>query len=141
MSSEKWMIHQDKASPSTSREERSDLDQWEQQDTGLSASDQRKSRSTRKADDLFLDYLKIENTTLREEKISLNILKIFIELFCLRKRIPLKDLIEGIERMIIVGVLSHFHWSQKKAAAFLGVKYTTLNEKIKRYNIRIKKKA
>jgi len=141
MSSEKSMMHQEKANQVFDSEEFSELDKWEEQELGFPYNDEEKRRQTRRVDDLFHNYTRIENSSLWEERYRLNILRIFIEYFCMKKRIPLKDLLEGIERMIIVRVLSHFDGNQKIAAAFLGVKYTTLNEKIKRYNISTIKKV
>lgn len=93
----------------------------------------------RNADQLFFNYSRLENPALWESKFRLNILKIFIEYFCIRKRVPFKDLMNSVERMIIVRTLSQFDGNQRKAAEFLGLKHTTLNEKIKRYNIRVQK--
>ena len=51
-----------------------------------------------------------------------------------------KELIGNVEKSILIRTLSQFNGSQKSAAKFLGIKYTTLNEKLKRYNIRFDKK-
>ncbi len=53
--------------------------------------------------------------------------------------LPLKDVIEELEKKVIVQVLSEVEGNQKDAAKILGMKYTTLNEKLKRYGIRIKR--
>jgi len=55
------------------------------------------------------------------------------------KQIPLKDVIEELEKQIILCVLNEVEGSQKDAAEILGTKYTTLNEKLKRYGIRVKR--
>ncbi|MBW2035667.1 MAG: hypothetical protein JRI94_19220, partial [Deltaproteobacteria bacterium] len=39
------------------------------------------------------------------------------------------------EKRLIIGVLSRVNGSRKKAAGLLGIKYTTLHEKLKKYNI------
>lgn len=99
-----------------------------------------KRQKDRKADGLFFNYSRLDNVSLWEERFRLNILKIFIEYFCIGKRVPLKDLIYNVERMVIIRALSQFEGNQRKTAKFLGIKHTTLNEKVKRYNIRIHKK-
>jgi tetratricopeptide (TPR) repeat protein len=53
--------------------------------------------------------------------------------------IPLKDVIDELEKKVIVQVLSEVEGNQKDAAKILGMKYTTLNEKVKRYGIRVKR--
>jgi transcriptional regulator with GAF, ATPase, and Fis domain len=44
-----------------------------------------------------------------------------------------------VERSIIIRTLAIVDGCQKDAAKVLGLKYTTLNEKVKKYKIRIKK--
>jgi DNA-binding protein Fis len=46
---------------------------------------------------------------------------------------------DNVEKSIIVNVLSKVQGNQKEAAKVLGIKYTTLNEKLKRYRIRFQK--
>lgn len=53
--------------------------------------------------------------------------------------IPLKDVIGELEKKVIVQVLSEVDGNQKDAAETLGMKYTTLNEKLKRYGIRVRR--
>ncbi len=53
--------------------------------------------------------------------------------------LDLKDFIQKIERGIIVQTLSLVQSNQKAAARLLGLKHTTLNEKIRRYGIRFRK--
>lgn len=54
--------------------------------------------------------------------------------------IPLKEMIDGLERNVILSALNKVNGNQKYAAEILGVKYTTLNEKIKKYNVRFRTK-
>lgn len=63
---------------------------------------------------------------------------LFIEYFFLSSGVPLKELIDGLERNIILRTLHKVNGNQKKAAKILKIKYSTLNEKIKRYNIRFR---
>lgn len=53
--------------------------------------------------------------------------------------VPLKAVIGELEKKVIVDILSKVNGNQKNAAKILGMKYTTLNEKVKRYQIRVRK--
>jgi DNA-binding NtrC family response regulator len=63
----------------------------------------------------------------------------FIDYFFLSHNMPLKELIDGLEKLIILRTLHEVNGNQKKAANVLKMKCSTLNEKIKRYNIRFRK--
>ena len=63
----------------------------------------------------------------------------FVEFFCREKPVFLKDLMDQIERCVIYRVLCMTRGNQKQAAMALGIKYTTLNEKLKKYGIRLQK--
>lgn len=54
------------------------------------------------------------------------------------KRVPLKELMMRMERHIIVRTLNKVDGNRRMAAEILGIKYTTLHEKIKIYDIRFK---
>jgi len=49
--------------------------------------------------------------------------------------LPLKKLILHVEVRLILSSLERTKGNQKEAARILGVRYTTLHEKMKRYNI------
>jgi DNA-binding NtrC family response regulator len=49
----------------------------------------------------------------------------------------LKSLVREFERRLIVHALEQHHGHQRRAAASLGVRPTTLNEKMKRLGIRV----
>jgi DNA-binding NtrC family response regulator len=51
------------------------------------------------------------------------------------------DILEDIERRIIVDKLEHCNWNQTDAAEQFRIPLSTLNQKIKRLNIEIKKRA
>ena len=51
--------------------------------------------------------------------------------------VALKDLVQEFEKNIITAALKKTKWHQKKAASLLRVNPTTLNEKLKRMNIKI----
>ncbi len=80
----------------------------------------------------------------RKELFRENLLKdklfwLFIEYFFLNSNTPLKELIDGLEKSIILRTLHEVNWNQKEAANILKMKCSTLNEKIKRYDIRFRK--
>ena len=51
------------------------------------------------------------------------------------------DLMEEIERRIISDRLERCHWNQTEAAEYFKIPLSTLNQKIKRLNIEVKKRA
>lgn len=66
-------------------------------------------------------------------------LQLFFEYFVINKRTPLKKLMMRIERDIIVKTLNKVEGNRIEATEILGIKNTTLHEKIKRYDIRLKR--
>ena len=70
-----------------------------------------------------------------------DVLDFFVDYICMNDRIDLKEVLEELERTILIKILSKFNGNQKDAAKFLGIKYTTLNEKVKKYNIHFRKEA
>lgn len=75
-----------------------------------------------------------------QEKISIDLLSHFLEYFCFEQKIPLRKLLLTVEKNILLRVLSRCNGNQKEAAKILGMNYTTLNEKIKRYGIRFQRR-
>ena len=67
--------------------------------------------------------------------------KSYIIMNCSKKSIPLKKLMDNLEKLIIDSALQVSCGSQKKAAAILGVKQTSLCEKIKKLKIVKRKKS
>ncbi len=55
------------------------------------------------------------------------------------RRFPLKELMDKLEQMIIISALEKFEGNQKKTADFLGLRPTTLNEKMKKHTIFLRK--
>lgn len=90
-------------------------------------------------DDLFFDYSDIANFAFGEERFRSNLFRLFVEYFSMSRRFPLRELIGTLEKSIIMRALSKFNGNQKEAAKFLGVKYTTLNEKVKKHHICFRK--
>jgi len=71
----------------------------------------------------------------KEETLKREVLTLFIEYFCIKQRVPLKEFMKHLEKNILMRALSRFNGNQKEAAKFLGVKHTTINQKVKKYNI------
>lgn len=65
--------------------------------------------------------------------------KTYIIINCSHSPIPLKQLMNNIEKSIIHSALHVSRGSQKKAAQILGVKQTALCEKMKKLNIKSKR--
>jgi len=107
------------------------------------------SRSSRKSRPNFLEEWrkrgkvipgKIEKESIyKKDKLKMEIFDLFVELFCLDSPLLLKGLLDDVEKSIIIKILSKVEGNQKEAARLLGIKYTTLNEKVKRYKIRFQK--
>lgn len=60
---------------------------------------------------------------------------LFIEYYFLTSSINLKEFMSSVEKEIIQKTLNKVKGNQRKAAKILGLKYRTLNEKVKRYQI------
>jgi transcriptional regulator with GAF, ATPase, and Fis domain len=79
-------------------------------------------------DDLFEEF-----------KLKKEIYWLFIEYFFTSSSVPLKKFIEYVEKNIILRTLSTANGNQAKAARILKTRNTTLNQKIKKYKIHIRK--
>ncbi len=75
----------------------------------------------------------------KERTFRKEVFELFVEYFCVHQKVPFKDLICTVEKSLILRALSECNGNQKSAAKYLGMKYTTLNEKLKRYNIQFNK--
>ena len=67
------------------------------------------------------------------------VVKFFIENLYLNNGQSLKHFLEYIEEFIINRALIACNGEQRKTARLLGLKYTTLHQKLKKYKINIKK--
>jgi len=86
-------------------------------------------------DKLSLDFLDERE----KGEFDMKIFKLFIKYFSSNQRVPLKELMDLVERSILIRTLSQLNGNLKNAANLLGLKYTTLHEKMKKYNIRFRK--
>jgi len=64
---------------------------------------------------------------------------LFVDLLCGARPILLKEVLDGIEKRVIIRSLWMAGGNRKQAAGILGIKYTTLHEKLKRHGIRAEK--
>ncbi len=67
------------------------------------------------------------------------VFNLFVESLCRERPILLKELMDRIEKDIIIRSLRMADGNQKQAAGILGVKYTTLHEKLKKFGISFRK--
>lgn len=87
-------------------------------------------------DELDLDSLnKREKTLLRE-----NIFRLFISYCCADDELCLNKIIKQTEKALIMKALFRSNGYISGAATALGVKYSTLCEKVKRYDIHFEKR-
>ena len=73
------------------------------------------------------------------KSVALEFFNPVIERFTQEELFPLKNLVSIFERAVLIKVLSRFNGNQKKAADYLGLKLTTLSEKIKKHGILFRK--
>jgi len=59
-----------------------------------------------------------------------------LEYFFISQRRPLLEILNILEKAILIKALSRVNGNQTHAAKFLGIKNTTLHHKIKKYNIK-----
>jgi len=105
----------------------------------LSVKDHPKEE-TKVFEDLFKKFLKNRRIE-RSDSSEHDLLIEFIEHFCVKNDIPFQALMDQLERSFLVRILSEMNGNQKATSEVLGIKPTTLYEKIKRYNIRFKKSS
>jgi len=75
----------------------------------------------------------------KRTKLERAIMNFFVEYFYMNENARLREFMESLERAVLIKMLAKFNGSQKNTAAFLGINLTTLNQKIKRHNIRFQK--
>jgi DNA-binding NtrC family response regulator len=57
---------------------------------------------------------------------------------CSNGNVSLKEFIDELERRLIIQTLFRANGNRREASELLGIKYTTLHEKLKKHNIRFK---
>ena len=76
-----------------------------------------------------------------EEEGGMGFYDLFIEFVCRQEPLILKDILDDLEANIIRRVLEKENGNIRRAASTLGIKYTTLFEKIKKHNIQLLKSS
>jgi DNA-binding NtrC family response regulator len=76
-----------------------------------------------------------------EEEGGMGFYDLFIEFVCRQEPLILKDILDDLEANIIRRVLEKENGNIRRAASTLGIKYTTLFEKIKKHNIQLTKRS
>ena len=86
-------------------------------------------------DELDLDVLsRTEKAYLKE-----SIFRLFVGYCCADREMSLSEVIHQTEKALIMKALIRFNGSIVEAADALGLKYTTLYEKVRRYDIHFEK--
>ena len=74
-----------------------------------------------------------------QKDLTSEILDQFLEIFSNGRDVSLANIMINFEKAILMRALSQFHGNLKKTSIFLGIKYTTLHQKMKKHNIYIRK--
>ena len=61
------------------------------------------------------------------------------DMFFTQEGAPLPEIMADMEKSILLRTLDRFNGNLKDTACFLGIKYTTLHQKMKKYNICFRK--
>jgi transcriptional regulator with AAA-type ATPase domain len=81
----------------------------------------------------------LRNSGFEEDLVRLrfeqDVLHVFIEHARLNNGPHLRQFLENMEKTILCRLLERFNGSQKTTAKYLGIKYTTLHEKVKKHHI------
>ena len=96
-------------------------------------------KDLKRIQETIIDSKDGEDVHSKKHRLKGKLFWLFMEYFFESSNIPLKNFMGKIEKNIILRTLYRVNGEQKKAAEILGLKYTTLNEKIKKYRIRIQK--
>lgn len=106
----------------------------------LAEEKQERSEAESEFSDFRSSYENKREGLYKESRLDERLFCLFIEYFFLSSGVPLKKLMEIVEKNIIIRTLSKVNGNQKRASRVLGVKHTTLNEKIKKYKIHLSKR-
>jgi len=86
-------------------------------------------------------YATHDEQPLSKEVLLEILLDAVLDRLCAIEKMPLKEITEELERRLIIRTLFRANGNRKQAAKLLGIKYTTLHEKLKKYNIRFRNMA
>jgi DNA-binding NtrC family response regulator len=80
----------------------------------------------------------IQNTSSEKKRVE-GLFDHLLEEFLPRGEMPLKEFLTYVELTLLVSSLAKSKGNQREAARILGLKHTTLNEKMKKYNLGFRK--
>jgi DNA-binding NtrC family response regulator len=69
------------------------------------------------------------------------LLNVVFDRFCSTDSLSLKEFMDDLERKLIIRMLFIANGNRRDAAKLLGIKYTTLHEKLKKHNIHFRNMA
>jgi DNA-binding NtrC family response regulator len=100
----------------------------------------RQNQEAKRFEELFKKFLEEQKS--RQSHLSKRDFLInFLEHFCVKNGVPFRELMDQLERSFLKRILSEMNGNQKVTSEVLGIKHSTLNEKIKRYGIQFKKNS
>jgi len=79
-----------------------------------------------------------DEQSISREEVWETLLNEALDRLCAEEDLPLKEFIDELEKELILRTLFRANGNRKQAAEFLGIKYTTLHEKLKKHNIRFR---
>ncbi len=82
-----------------------------------------------------------DDDSLSRENMWETLLNVVFDRFCSTESLSLKEFIDDLERRLIIRMLFRANGNRREAARLLGIKYTTLHEKLKKHNIHFKNMA
>jgi len=82
-----------------------------------------------------------DDDSLSRENMWETLLNVVFDRFCSTESLSLKEFIDDLERRLIIRMLFRANGNRREAAKLLGIKYTTLHEKLKKHNIHFKNMA
>ncbi len=96
------------------------------------------NNDVKRFNELFKDFIEEQNQT-KSGISKRDFLTNFLEHFCVKNDISFRELMDQLERAFLVRILSEMNGNQKLASEILGIKHTTLHEKVKKHKIQFKK--
>jgi DNA-binding NtrC family response regulator len=86
-------------------------------------------------------YIYHDHLSLSREGLWETLLNVTFDRFFSIESLPLKEFIDDLERRLIIRTIFRVNGNRKEAAKLLGIKYTTLHEKLRKHNIRFRNMA
>jgi len=87
------------------------------------------------------NFASYEDDSLSKENMWETLLNVVFDRFCSTESLSLKEFMDDLERRLIVRMLFRANGNRRETAKLLGIKYTTLHEKLKKHNIHFRNMA